>query len=1015
VHLNKLAECLPGLTSATGQVAELDRVIQLLDDEAAKISRHHAAQPEHVIALAGALRVRYEMAGDLADLNRAVKLYEKELGWFLPDSPARLALETNLATLLQLRYEHLGNLDDLQRSIEARERAIAKDLPDASLRADLLSALGTALKTRFDLKDDLADLGRAIEAHEQALALTPPASPRLPLYLNNLAVALQARHMHVGDKAALDRAIDAAEQAVRLTPPGSARRPARLGNLSGGLRLRYQRTGRLADLERAIQVDMQALDEPHLSSPQRPIILGKLAHGLLWRYDYSNDQADLDGAIQAYRQSVELTPQDSPAYPLRLSHLGTSLRTRYEQVGDLADLNAAIQAHEEAVRRMPADSPAYLGLLGNLGASLALRYGVRHELADLNRAIQIFEHTVKQVSSGSIQRSKHLGNLANALRDRYDRTGRLADLKLAIKNYRASRAQGLEVGGESMLEIVVSWALWARQQGYWRHAMRSYQFALEMADRLLRSQLLRRHKESELRFLKGLPAEAAYAMVMAGDPKAAAVALEWGRALLLSEALERDRANLDRLPELGRSDLHTAYREAAERVSLLVDVDLSTQEISVAPTQQVEALQKAREGLGDTITESQRIPGYEEFSAVPGLEDLAAAVVGAPLVYLVSAEEGGLALIVRSGSTSGSGASTGLEPTVTPLPLLDLTNEALRDRLIDYTQGYQRREDPDSAGWLAVLDRTTRWLWDAAMGPLLDALPADSSVTLIAGGYLGLLPLHAACTEDPAATTGRRYALDQVLLTYAPNARALVAAQQQAVSLANDRILCVDEPQPVSAARLANSAQEVAAVRESFPSGLVLRGEAATREAVLSALDRYPLAHLSCHGAADADQPLASGLLMAHDQRLTIRHLLAHGHLRARLAVLSACETAALSTDLPDEVVSLATGLLQAGFAGVIGSLWSVPDRSTMALMVRFYELWRDDQLQPAEALRRAQQWLRDTTNAEKHNHFQGAMRPQGQGAPTATGPTPHDTTQWEEARSKKHPVYWAAFAYVGA
>jgi CHAT domain-containing protein len=54
-------------------------------------------------------------------------------------------------------------------------------------------------------------------------------------------------------------------------------------------------------------------------------------------------------------------------------------------------------------------------------------------------------------------------------------------------------------------------------------------------------------------------------------------------------------------------------------------------------------------------------------------------------------------------------------------------------------------------------------------------------------------------------------------------------------------------------------------------------------------------------------------------------------------------------------------------------------DQSTLLLMRRFYELWRGTaQLEPAEALREAQIWLRSTP--------------------------PFD-----------HPYHWASFGYTGA
>lgn len=86
-----------------------------------------------------------------------------------------------------------------------------------------------------------------------------------------------------------------------------------------------------------------------------------------------------------------------------------------------------------------------------------------------------------------------------------------------------------------------------------------------------------------------------------------------------------------------------------------------------------------------------------------------------------------------------------------------------------------------------------------------------------------------------------------------------------------------------------------------------------------------------------------------------------------------------------DEVVSLPSGLVQAGVAGVVASLWAVNDLSTVMLMERFYRLWQQEGLTPAAALRQAQCWLRDTTNREKADYLRcdvpalaGTRRPAG-------------------------------------
>jgi len=115
-----------------------------------------------------------------------------------------------------------------------------------------------------------------------------------------------------------------------------------------------------------------------------------------------------------------------------------------------------------------------------------------------------------------------------------------------------------------------------------------------------------------------------------------------------------------------------------------------------------------------------------------------------------------------------------------------------------------------------------------------------------------------------------------------------------------------------------------------------------------------------------------------------------------------------VGTALPDEVIGFPTGLLRAGARGVVGSMWAVPEVSTLLVMARFHELWRGELLGPAEALRRAQRWVRDATNAEKHKRFPAIAELSGSGVPNrARG-------FWSGARAHGHPYHWAAFTYIG-
>jgi CHAT domain-containing protein len=420
----------------------------------------------------------------------------------------------------------------------------------------------------------------------------------------------------------------------------------------------------------------------------------------------------------------------------------------------------------------------------------------------------------------------------------------------------------------------------------------------------------------------------------------------------------------------------------------------------------LDAIRAAREELDAVIEEIRTVPGYEDFLAVPTFDDVADVAGECPLVYVAAAEPGGLALVVRG-------------TDVTHVPLDGLTAEALRERATAHLEVYAEYQNaPKTARerWNTSLDHVTAWLWAEVMGPILGHLGETAEVVVVAGGLLGLLPLHAAWTPDSSRVTGRRYVLDTVSVSYVPNARALAAARRLAAEVPPARLLAVAEPWPVAAARLRMAKYEAMTATAAFPEAqTTLPGGEATSLSFESLAPETSVLHLACHGFAELTRPLDSGLLLA-DGHMTLGRLM-ELKLQVRLAILSACETAVPGTELPDEVVALPTGLLQAGVAGVVASQWRVPDRATAMLMAEFYRCWRQEQMTPAAALQAAQRWLRDTTNAQKIHWAEEALAQHEAWLPPAVGQAFLDGLYFLEPDHLDHSGLhnWAAFAYVGA
>ena len=128
-----------------------------------------------------------------------------------------------------------------------------------------------------------------------------------------------------------------------------------------------------------------------------------------------------------------------------------------------------------------------------------------------------------------------------------------------------------------------------------------------------------------------------------------------------------------------------------------------------------------------------------------------------------------------------------------------------------------------------------------------------------------------------------------------------------------------------------------------------------TQQAAIDAITSFDRVHFATHGILNAAAPMFSGVLMGTpggNTRLSLYQIAALP-VRARLVVLSACETGLGRLQRGDEITGLTRTFLQAGASSVVSSLWSVADDSTAFLMARFYrELGRGEP--PASALRAA-------------------------------------------------------------
>lgn len=280
-------------------------------------------------------------------------------------------------------------------------------------------------------------------------------------------------------------------------------------------------------------------------------------------------------------------------------------------------------------------------------------------------------------------------------------------------------------------------------------------------------------------------------------------------------------------------------------------------------------------------------------------------------------------------------------PISIPLPNATLESvERLADRL------GLRPALLDKVTAIAILRETWRIIVqpiaEKLQDPQLGAAPG-SRVWWCSTGAASRLPLHAAGPYKPN-TPGM---LELFVSSYTPSLEALIVAREEEreeekeKSGGNDSpnpsaILVVSQPSTPGQEELPHVSSETLCIQLRAPTANILNDKAGTRADVLKAIVKCSWAHLICHGHHDPTHPFSSHFSM-YDGSISLRDLLEQDLPKAQIAVLSACHSAKVNKELPDESLHLAAGLIAAGFRSVVATMWALDDEVGPLVMEKFY------------------------------------------------------------------------------
>jgi CHAT domain-containing protein len=257
--------------------------------------------------------------------------------------------------------------------------------------------------------------------------------------------------------------------------------------------------------------------------------------------------------------------------------------------------------------------------------------------------------------------------------------------------------------------------------------------------------------------------------------------------------------------------------------------------------------------------------------------------------------------------------------------------------------------------------RLGRQLFEQLVAPTLPAPPPTGTWFVVPDGALHALPF--AALVDP--TSGRFLVEDRdvAILPSArflsqPSSRGTNAGATSVRALAIGGAPTADPTLP----RLPDVPGELRDVATSYSNTTILEGTEATPRRFNQLAGSFDVIHFAGHARANSRVPWSSYLVLAPDAEHPLGFLpvseLSGLHLHGvQLVVLAACETVSGNVYRGEGPVSLARPFLAAGATAVLGTLWSVDDRSTRTFVRAFHREFAREHDAP-RALRQAQRVL---------------------------------------------------------
>ena len=246
-------------------------------------------------------------------------------------------------------------------------------------------------------------------------------------------------------------------------------------------------------------------------------------------------------------------------------------------------------------------------------------------------------------------------------------------------------------------------------------------------------------------------------------------------------------------------------------------------------------------------------------------------------------------------------------------------------------------------------------LYNSLLAPVLANKNASGSIEkliIIPDGVLSFVPFEAFIDLEraygPVNYQDLAYLVHKYNFSYSFSAQVLLEGKQSRRNKVLNKTFVFSYGQSEDTnmqgrdMAIKGTSEEAAFIASLMPA-TVFAGLEATKSNFLSHIKEANIIHLALHGKSDRENPL-KGFIKFRGEKNGLDDVNLYYHeimnlgLKARMAVLSACETG-IGRDFEGEgIYHIARGFRYAGCPTLVSSLWSIDDRSTAQIIKHFYQ-----------------------------------------------------------------------------